>query len=262
MNAKEIEEGLAQTNKFIGFLNNQEEDNIEWQQEFDRTFLTCVFDHDSHQPFFVGPDGSRYFAFKLPPGKGHTISVASPKLVLSQMVEWASGAAILTSYGETAYVFSPGDIVSLALSGVTHVKWKGGWAEEPDYEFYRSGGEASVARPNEQMFPPLVARCLDLYLRWYFSGQSQLADRTPSIALIRPSNHIHAEDASDLMLNVFLSDFPNESDAGQFLTWIDHFVPRHLRLRIFMQDSNYLSPSEFTPLETIYLEAGLQPAPQ
>jgi hypothetical protein len=65
------------------------------------------------------------------------------------------------------------------------------------------------------------------------------------------------------MLNIFADDFPANqvNAAGQFLSWVAQLLPRHLRIRLMMQRSSFLSLGEFTPLETIYREAGLKPGP-
>ncbi len=254
---------LAQTNKLITLLNQGGEGNLDWQAQFDEAFKNAIFDHDFAQPYFVGPDHFRYYGFKVPGEMGTEISVAKPREVLDELVHWSAGAAILTQSGQEIYVFSPGDIISLKLFGTTQVLWKGGWGQEPDWEFYESGGPASMGRPNDQMVPPLVARCLDTYLSRYFSSQEKLATRIPGITLIRPDKHVNPEDASELMLNVFPEDFnaDEEFTPGHFLTWIDRLLPRHLRIRLIMQSQNYVNPEDFTPLKTMFMEAGLEPGP-
>ena len=257
------EQRLELTDEIIELLNDRKEGDPEWQRMLDIAFFAAAFDHDRDQPFFVGPDGHRYFGFKVPV-TGTNISATCFQWVIDELITWGAGAAILSPEGDAAYVFSPGDVISLYLWQTTEVPWSGGWGEEPDMEAYSSGGNVLFGAPNAEMLSPMVARCVDFYLSLYFENKPVFAGRVPSVVTIRHESHTQPEDASDLVMNVFADDFPlpNGMTYETFLQWIGYLFPRHLRKRLLGMMSTSVDPESFRTLRQIYLDAGLEAIPK
>ena len=256
------EDRIELTDELIELLNERNDADPEWQKMLDVAFFSALFDHDVKQPYFAGPDGFRYFGFKVPVSQS-LIAGVSLDLVIEDLVAWGAGAVILTPDGEPAYVYSPGDIISLYLYKTAKVPWTGSWAEEPNLEEYEAGGNVTIMTPNKEMFPPLVARCLDFYLRLYLDKNATFAGREPGILVIRLESHSRPEDSSELVLNVFAEDFPlpNGMTFDGFLEWIGYLLPRHLRLRLIGMSNNVLDLSDFKSLRDLYTAAGLEAVP-
>ncbi len=251
----EFDAAYLKTKEFADLLGKGQPSDLDWQDQLDAAFIHGLFDHDYKQPYMIGPDGKRYFAFKLPQTqKIHPIMPSQP---LDDMVEWGAGAAILNQRGEAVYVYSPGDVVSFKLYGKAVKRWAGGWSELPDADSYFQGGEMSVGTPNEHMMPPLAARCADFYLRHWMSSFPFYSNREPSVCLIRLKAHDQPEDASDLIFNIFADDEPIASSGDSMATYMGSLLPRHLANRIVVGKQDPFGDLPYTPLREYFEKAGL-----
>lgn len=253
----EFDAAYLKTQEFADLLGKGKSGDLDWQDQLDASFINGLFDHDYEQPYMIGPDGKRYFAFKLP--QTQKILPIIPSQPLDDMVEWGAGAAILNQRGEAVYVYSPGDVVSFKLFGQTVKRWQGGWAELPDAEAYFQGGEMEVGMPNEHMMPPLAARCADFYLRHWMKSFPYYAGREPGVCLIRMKTHNRPEDASDLIFNIFSDDEPVASAGEGMATYIGSLLPRHLANRVITGNREPFGNFTYTPLREYFEKAGLSP---
>ncbi len=256
-NPGDYEAATENTKNLARLLGRREDSNPIWQASLDDAFFYGLFDHNPVQPYIIGPDGKRYFAYYLPhPGE---INAVVPCTQIDDMVEWGAGAAILDRTGHDIYVYSPGDIVGFKLYGKSGLNWIGGWAKEPDFEAYARGGPGTSAKPNEHMMPPLVARCLEYYIgRWMRERISP--ERELGVSLLRLGSHTQPEDSSDLAFNIFLEDCGNDvRETGRMMSYIGSCMPRHLNLRVVLNDRGCFGALPFTPVKDFFLEAGLSP---
>jgi hypothetical protein len=252
----DVPKALEHTQRVADLLTNRQ-DNPSWRQALDVAFLQAAFDHKHQQPCFNGPDGITYFGL-IVPDVGE-IAVVRPQDHLDYMVDWVMGAAILTPEGQAAWVYSPGDVVSLKLHGTSAYQWKGNWNELPDVEAYSQGGAVYVGEPNEHMLPPFAARCLEFAMRQSYRRRPPLTDREPGVAVLRLGSRMAAEDPSELTLNVTQEDLESADDLRSLFTLAAAHLPRYVANRLI--SSNHRVAADFTSLREIVLKAGLTLAP-
>jgi hypothetical protein len=255
----EIRTAIEKGKEVYAMLGNPKYGDPEWEDQLDLTFLDAAFAYDAEGPYFTGPDGCGYFAFK-PPTESSTLT--SPRAALADLVEWATGAAVLDETGTTTAVYSPGDVVCFQLAGRSRVRWGGNWENPPDGAAYARGGEVQVGKPSEIMFPALAARSLDFFFRSFLRPMPDLAARIePSIALVRLTSLTSPEDPSDLAVNLTIDDLGGDADKlNAFLLGAGHFLPRNLAIRLISLSAP-INPEALTPLKTIIEEGGLKPIP-
>ena len=88
---QEFETGLESTHELARLLSHRDDQNPDWQDKLDVAFLHSEFDHNHQQPYMIGPDGKRYFAFRLP--NAGTIAAVIPTRELDQLIEFGEPLA-------------------------------------------------------------------------------------------------------------------------------------------------------------------------
>ncbi|MBS1729030.1 MAG: hypothetical protein JST51_20105 [Armatimonadetes bacterium] len=255
----DAKEGLRHTQELANLLSAQKRGDLDWHDRLDAEFLVSTFDHNARQPYFVGPDGIRYFGFRLP--QAGVIAVTQPNDNLDQMIEWGAGAAILDAAGNAIYVYSPGDIVSFRLYGKTRVRWKGGWGEEPNGEAYRAGGIVHSGPPNEDMFPPLAARCVDFHFGRWAGKKEALHGSEFGVSVCRLASTTKPEEPSELTFNVFSEDLERlwKHGTSNFSGYLCYCLPYHIGLRVILSSQTAFGRFHFTSVREMYEKAGLKP---
>lgn len=254
----DVEKALEQTRRVVDLLNDRRGDR-DWQTALDAAFLAAAFDHDHVQPCFNGPDGLTYFGYVIP--DVGEITVANPLEQLDYMVHWVTGAVILTPDRQAAWVYSPGDVVSMKLHGTSAFAWGGNWDRGPDLEAYETGGAFRVGHPNEHMLPPLAARSLEFALRHLYGVRPALAGREPAAAVVRAPSSTHPEDPSELSINISLDEIGESPEVLQgFQQCAGRHLPAHIEKRLIWP-SRLPDQQAFLPLRKIIEDAGLEPAP-
>lgn len=230
-----------------------------WVNKLDELFIHAVYQQASNHPLFVGPDGLPYFAFHV--ARDKSVPLVEFKDCIDSAIHWGSGGVIYPGAGIEEWVYSPGDLVSLATCGTSVFQWQGDWGKDPIVSDYENGAETSIGRPNPQFFPSLAARSLELAMRNVFAVEPNLVSRIPSMAVIRPKSRTQPEQASELLLNVYRSDFESQEKWEGFQMLVRRFIPGHLARRLMAFDSAFLPEESFTPLHELISEAGLSPVP-
>ena len=230
-----------------------------WVNKLDELFIHAIYQHTTDQPFFVGPDGLPYFGFRL--ARDKSAPLLDFKECIDSAIHWGSGGVIYPGAGIEEWVYSPGDLISLATCGTSAFQWQGDWGKDPVIGDYENGAQTNVGRPNPQFFPSLAARALEMAMRNVFAVEPPLMSRVPSIAVTRPAVRTRPEQASELLLNVYRLDFDSPEKWEGFQMLVRRFIPSHLARRLVAFDSAFLPDESFTPLHELISEAGLSPVP-
>jgi hypothetical protein len=249
----DIPAALAQTDAFYRLMAEGRFLENDWHDQKDHAFLNGMFEVNPDQPFFLGPDGLTYASFRVPAGK---LQNMRPQDGLDLLIRWVAGAVVFGSNNEPACIYSPGDVVAMALDGKTRRLWEGRWNEPADAEAYRRGGMGWIGQPSAEVLPPLAARSLEFGLRGLFSRLEKLKGRLPGVILHRLAIHDKPEDPSDIGLNVFVDDVEGTGVTMQAVVdRASHFLPHRIGLRLVLMPCN---EGAFLPLKTIVETAGLQ----
>jgi hypothetical protein len=241
-------------------LRNRNPQDPAWVQQLDQRFLAAAYERPTEDPFFTGPDDLPYYAFHL--ARTQDVELIPFQEAIDAALHWATGAAIYPGAGVLEWIYSPGDLVSIASCGTSAFQWQGDWALLPVLEDYGQGGSISVGRPSPDFMAPLVVRCLESILRRVYRSEPKLADRVPAIAVIRPESRVRREQASELLLNAYGSDFESRERAEGFLNLVRVFLPSHLGRRVISFDAQFLPEDRLTTLVDLIAEGGLEPVPE
>ena len=231
-----------------------------WLQTLDQYFLSAAYELPKEDPFFTGPDELPYYAFRV--ARSQDVEIIPFQEAINAALHWGTGGVIYPGAGVQEWIYSPGDLVSLAVCGTSAFIWKGDWGLEPVVEDYAQGGTISIGRPNPEFMATLAVRCLESILRKVYRSEPRLANRAPGIAVVRPDSRKRPEQASELLLNASVSDFATKERADGFQVLVRRFLPAHLARRMISFESELLPDDQFVPLVDLILEGGMEPVPE
>lgn len=249
---------ISQSLSMARLLRSRSPEDPAWVEALDRYFLAAAFEDRSAAPFVTGPYNLDYYGFHA--ARSYDVEFLDFQSALHTAVQRVAGGILYPGGGMSEWVYSPGDIVSLSQYRTSVFQWTGAWGADPDFSDYSSGAGVDVGRPSGEFLSPLAARSLEFILRRIFRSEPSLNGRVPGVAFLRPKSRTRPEEASELIVNVFLDDFANPGRAEEFPGLVKWFLPSHLRRRLVNFESRLVPESEFTALETIITEGGLQPA--
>ena len=231
----------------------------QWVNTLDELFMSSVYEQPVGQPIFWGPDSLPYFRFDVAKAAG------SEQLdfhkAMDHVIHWGMGVVLNAGPDVQEYVYSPGDIISLASTGTSRFQWDGDWGKDPIVSDYVAGAPLSVAKPNDEFLLPLAARHLECVMRRIFSVEYKLKGRAPGVAVLRPDSRTQPDQASELSLNVCKADFGLVTEWEAFQVLIRHYLPTFLGKRLISFDVQVLPWDRYFPLSDMLKESGLQPIP-
>ncbi len=241
-------------------LRNRQPDNPAWTLALDRYFLSAAYEKPEGDPLFAGPDDLPYYAFRS--ARSYDVEQIPLQEAMDNALHWATGGAVYPGGGVQEWIYSPGDLVSLVTCGTSVFQWQGFWGLDPVLADYQDGGGVSVGRPSPEFMSPLAARCLESILRRIYRAEDGLKDKVPSVAVLRPNARTKPEQASELLINAYVSDFASRERAEGFQTFVRRFLPSHLARRLITFDTQLVPEENFASLADLATEAGLQLVPE
>ena len=254
-----VDSNLSQSLLLAKHLRARQPLDPRWVNKLDELFIHAAYQHTTSTPFIIGPDGLPYFGFHV--ARDRSVPLIDFKEAIDAAIHWGSGGVIYPGAGIEEWVYSPGDLVSLAACGTSALYWQGDWGKDPIMADYQSGSASNIGKPSIEFFPSLAARSLEMAMRNVFAVEPKLATRVPSIALSRPASRTRPEQASELILNVFREDFEDQQKWESFQLLVRRFVPAHIARRLIAFDSAFLPDESFTPLHVLISEGELSPVP-
>src|SRR5476651_147369 len=93
-------------------LRNRKNLDPAWIQELDARFQAAAYEKTVEDPFFTGPDDLAYFAFRL--ARTQDVELLPFQEAINDALHWATGGVIYPGAGVQEWIYSPGDLVSLA----------------------------------------------------------------------------------------------------------------------------------------------------
>jgi len=241
-------------------LRNRNPGSPAWVHELDEHFVGAAYERNADDPFLTGPDNLAYYMFRA--ARSHDVEFIPFEEAMNTALQWATGAVVYPGGGVSEWVYGPGDLVSLSLCRTSAFQWQGDWGLDPNLADYSSGGTVNVGRPNPEFLAPLAARCLEFILRRVYASEPALKDRIPSLCVLRPEARKRPEQASELMINAYASDFSSPERAEGFVVLARRFLPSHLSRRFISFDSPFIPEDRFTTLTELIAEGGLEPVPE
>lgn len=240
-------------------LRNRFPSDPAWIQELDMRFQKAGYLKPEGDPFFTGPDDLAYYAFHV--ARTQDAELIPFQEAINMALHWGTGGVIYPGVNVQEWIYSPGDLVSLATVGTSAFQWSAAWGEDPHLEDYSEGMGVKIGKPGPEFFPPLAARCLERVLRKVYASEPSLQGRQPAIAVIRPDTRTRPEQASEITLNAFESDFSTSDRAEGFKVLTGRFLPIHLSRRMLTFKSEFLPRDKYFPLIDLIKEGGLDPVP-
>jgi len=254
-----MDQNLSQSLLLAKHLRARKPLDPRWVNKLDELFIHAAYQYTSDRPFLIGPDGLPYFGFHL--ARDRSVPLIEFQEAIDAAIHWGSGGVIYPGAGIEEWVYSPGDLVSLAACGSSAFQWSDDWGKEPIFTDYEGGAMINVGCPTPEFLPPLAARSLEMAMHNVFAAEPKLEGRVPSIALTRPVSRTNPKQASELVLNVYATDFETVEKFQSFQMLVSRFLPAHLYRRLMGFGSDSFSDDSFTPLDKLIRDAGLEPVP-
>jgi hypothetical protein len=254
-----MDPGISQSLLMAKHLRNRTSIDAAWLQALDKHFMAAAFENPVDDPLFNGPDRLTYFAFRA--ARSYDIPLIPFREALEAALHWGAGGVIYPGGGVAEWIYSPGDLVSLAVCGTSAFQWQGDWGLPPIVVEYAEGGSINIGRPNPEFLSPLASRSLECILRRVYKSQPRLQEKVPGIAVTRPAVRTRPEQASELMINASMADFESSESFESFQVLVSRFLPSHLARRLINFESQLIPDDKFTPLLELISEAELEPVP-
>ena len=248
---------ISQSLRLGKHLSNRNFADPVWVNALDQLVISSAYEFPDEDPFFTGPDNLLYLGFKVVRSDG--IALIDFKNAIDKAIHLASGGVIYPGSGIQEWIYSPGDLVSLAICGTSAFQWQGDWGKDPVFEDYARGQAITIGRPNPEFLSPVAARCLESIMGKVFRAQPGLSGREPGIAVTRPQSRTRPEEASELMLNVFKSDFENSDQWESFQVLVRRFLPAHLARRLLSFEHAVIPLDRYFSLTELIEEGGMKP---
>jgi hypothetical protein len=237
---------ISQSLLLAKHLRNRSPRDAAWVQALDKLFVSAAYELPTEDPIFSGPDNLAYCGFNV--ARSNDVELVDIKETMNHALHWAAGGVVYPGGGIEQWIYSAGDLVSIATVGTSAFQWQGDWGTSPIVADYGQGQGISVGRPNPEFLAPLAARSLEKVLRRIYAAEPRFGDRAPSILVARPESRTRPEQASELMINAFKEDFESPEAWDSFHVLVGRFLPAHLSRRLISFESQFLPKEKFTPL--------------
>ena len=199
-----------------------------WAAQFSKVVGEAEFEINPDHQVIDGPDGFPYFRFVEPSGEGdyHATSLDE---ILDSLIENRVGLVIFDAEGEPKGVVTLGELISYKLFGKTEVIWDSPWDLPSDPSIYEHEEGLLNGEPNDELLPDL----LRTVIRNFMLAQEEFKGKTPTVTLIRAVDYKERpEMPSDLVFNIYASEFEDESVFDWMVSAMFWHLPPHLRNRV------------------------------
>ena len=189
----------------------------EWTSTFSTAFLHAVFEV-AEPEHFQGPDGVWYHRFLVP--RTEQFQGMVPGTDLDRIIGSFGGIALFNGSDEPAYVFSPGDVLSLRLYGQIEAKGDGAWDQQPSETTFSETSQVLVGAPSESLLPSMCRQAAK-HVMGSVGGVAQ-----PGVLCFTMG-----DTPPMLCFNLFAEDFEDRNRFEHTAGLLMHYMPKHLRTR-------------------------------
>lgn len=211
-----------------------EERHDEWTSTFSTAFLHAVFEVTDPE-FFQGPDGVWYHRFQIP--QTEQFQGMIPGTDLDRIIESFGGIALFNGDEAPAYVFSPGDVISLRLYGQIEAKPDSARDAQPDETTFSETAQVLVGAPSEELLPSMCRQAA----KHVMGSVGQVAQ--PGVLCFTMG-----DTPPMLCFNLFAEDFANRDHFEHTAGLLMHYMPKHLRTRASFVNNGAFEDSMFVAL--------------